>query len=112
MDFIVALQKEGNNLVIWTVVHQFSKYGHFCALQHPFTPTTVGQIFINHIFKLHGKPTSIVSDRDPTFTNKFWQELFQLHDNQLNMSTSYHPQTNGQTKVVNVSGAFRPSKSS
>ena len=46
-------------------------------------------------------PISIVSDHDPTFTNKFWKELFKLQGTQLNMSTYYHPQTNGQTKEVN-----------
>jgi len=45
-------------------------------------------------------PTSIVSDCDPTFTNKFWQELFKLQGTQLSMSTSYHPYTDGQTKEV------------
>jgi len=51
------------------VVDRLSKYAHFCALQHPFTPATVAQIFIDQILPLHGMPTSIVSDRDPTLTS-------------------------------------------
>jgi hypothetical protein len=103
MEFIVGLPKAGNKSVIMVVVDRLSKYAHFCALPHPFTPTMVAQVFIDHIFKLHGMPTSIVSDRDPTFTNTFWKELFKLQGTQLNMSTTYHPQTDGQTKLsINV----------
>jgi hypothetical protein len=78
MDFIVGLPKSGNKLVIVVVVDRISKYAHFCALQNPFTTSTVAQLFMNQVFKLHGMPHSIVSDRDPTFTNNFWQELFKL----------------------------------
>jgi hypothetical protein len=83
MDFIVGLPREGNKSVIMVVVDRLSKYAHFCALPHPFTPTMVAQVFIDHIFKLHGMPTSIVSDRDPTFTNTFWKELFKLQGTQV-----------------------------
>eukprot|EP00253_Pinus_taeda_P014706 PITA_14706 len=78
MDFITGLPKSGNKSVIKVVVDRLSKYAHFCALPHPFTPTFVAQSFMDQIFKLHGMPTSIVSDRDPIFTNNFWQELFRL----------------------------------
>ena len=60
------------------VVDRLSKYAHFCTLPHPFTPTLVAQYFMEQIFKLHGMSTSIVFDRDPNLTNKFWQELFKL----------------------------------
>jgi hypothetical protein len=69
MDFIVGLPKYGNNLVIMVVVDRLSKYAHFCSLQHPFTAAKVDQIFMDNIFKLHGMPNSIVSDRDSTFTS-------------------------------------------
>jgi hypothetical protein len=91
MYFIVGIPKVGNKLVIMVVVDRLSKYDHFSALPHQFTPTMVAQVLIHHTFKLHGIPTSVVSKRDPTFTNKFWQELFKLQVTQLNMSTSYHP---------------------
>ena len=78
MDFIIGIPKLGNKPVIMVVVDRFSKYAHFCALPHPFTPTSVAQFFLDQIFKPHGVPTSIVSDRNPTFTNKFLQELFNL----------------------------------
>jgi hypothetical protein len=100
MDFIMGLPKFRNKPVIMVVVDRFSKYAYFCPLPQPFTPVLVAQVFLDHIFKLHGMPTSIVSDRDPTFTRKFWQELFKLQGSQLNMSTTYHPQSNDQTEVV------------
>jgi hypothetical protein len=71
MDFIVGLPKSGNNLVIKVVVDILSKYAHLCTLQHPFTATIVAQLFMDKIFKIHGMPHSIVSNRDPTFTSNF-----------------------------------------
>jgi hypothetical protein len=56
---------------------------------------------MDQVFKLHGMPHSIVSDRDPTFTSNFWQERFKLQGTQFHLSTTYHPQTDGQTEVVN-----------
>ena len=91
MDFIVGLPKAGNNYVIMVVVYRLSKYAHFCDLPHPFRPVLVAQVFMDQIFKLHGIPTSIVSDHNNTFTSKFWQELFKLWGTQLNMSTTYNP---------------------
>jgi hypothetical protein len=101
MDFIVGLTKSGNKSDIMVEVDCLSKYAHFYALNHPFTTSIMAQCFMDHIFKLHGMPHSIVSNKDPTFTSKFWQELFRLQGTQLHLSTAYHPQTNGQTEVVN-----------
>ena len=55
------------------------------------------------VFKLHGMPASVVSDRDPIFTSRFWIELMKLHEVDLAMLSAYYPQTDGQTKVVNRS---------
>ncbi|RVW36427.1 Transposon Tf2-11 polyprotein [Vitis vinifera] len=57
--------------------------------------------FVEGVVKLHGMPKSIISDRDPVFMSQFWQELFKLSGTQLKMSSSYHPQTDGQSEVVN-----------
>lgn len=84
--------------VITVVVDKFSKYGHFVALAHPFTAMQVAQAYMDNIFKLHGIPDSIISERDKIFTSTLWQQLFKLSDTQLLMSFSYHPQTDGQTE--------------
>ena len=99
--FITGLPKSGNKSVIMVVFDCLSKYAHFCTLQHPFTTSTVAQIFMDHVFKLHGRTHSIVYDRDPNFTNNFWQELFKLQGTQLHLKSVYHPKTNDQNKIVN-----------
>jgi hypothetical protein len=78
MDFITSLPKSGNKSVIMVVVDHLSKYAHLCALQHPFTASTVAQIFRDQVFKLHGMAHSIVFYCDPTFTRNFWQELLKI----------------------------------
>jgi hypothetical protein len=101
MYFIVSLPKSGNNSFIMVVVDHLSKYAHFSSLQHPFTTSIVAQIFMDNIFKIHGMPHSIVFDKYLTLTSNFWQELFKLQGTQLHLSTTYHPQMDGQTEVVN-----------
>jgi hypothetical protein len=101
MDFIVGLPKSGNKTIIMVVVDPLSKYAHFCSLQHPFIASTMAQLFMDQIFKLHGMSHSIVSYRDPSFTSNFWQELFKIQGTQLHLITTYHPQTNGRTEIVN-----------
>jgi hypothetical protein len=101
MDFIVGLPKSSNKSVIMVVVDRLSKYSHFCPLQHPFIASNVAQFFMDQVFKLHGMLHSIVSNHNPTFTSNFWQEPFKLQGTQLHLSTTYHPQADGQTEVVN-----------
>ena len=88
------------------VVDHLSKYPHFYALQRPFTTSTMAQIFMDHVFKLHRMPHSIVSNWDPTFTSNIWQELFKLQGTQLHLSSAYHPQTDGQPK--SSTSAWKP----
>jgi hypothetical protein len=78
MDFITVLPKLGNKSVIMVVVDRLFKYAHFYALQNRFTTSMVAQIFMDQVFKLHGMLCSIVSDRGPSFTSNFWQELFKI----------------------------------
>jgi hypothetical protein len=101
MDFITGLPKSGNKLFIMVIVDRLSKYAHFSYLQHPFKTSTVAQLFMDQVFNLHGMPHSIISNRDPTFTINFWQEMFKLQGTQLHLRTTYHPQNHGQTEVVN-----------
>lgn len=83
------------------VVDDLSKYAHFVPLSHPFIALIVAKAFVSNIVWLHSIPTSIVSDRDKIFMSAFWKSLSQLQGTKLNMSSSYHPQTEWQTEVVN-----------
>lgn len=101
MDFITGLPKSKGYEVILVVVDRLTKYAHFVGLTHPFSASSVAQVFMESIYKLHGLPLNIVSDRDPIFTSRFWQELMTKLEVKLNMGTAYHPQSDGQTEKVN-----------
>lgn len=60
------------------VVDRLTKYGHFMALNHPFSLETVAHLFMDNVFKFHGNPHTITSDRGVVFLSKFWQDLFRL----------------------------------
>lgn len=101
MDFVEGLPTSGQYNCILVVVDYFTKCAHFLPFHHPFTAGKVAKIFLDQVYKLHGLPSAIVSDRDRIFTSLFWRELFALADVQLRMSTSYHPQSDGQTERLN-----------
>jgi hypothetical protein len=101
MDFITGLPNSEGKSVIMVIVDRLTKYTHFCALSHPFKASTVATAFIETVQKLYGIPKIIVSDRDPIFTGHFWTELFSCLGTQLAHSSSYHPQSDGQTEIVN-----------
>lgn len=106
LDFIEGLLKSNKFNAILVVVDKFSKYAHFIPLSHLFTALQVAQAYMQEVFRLHSMPQSIISDRDRIFTSTFWQELFRLSHTQLRMSSSYHPQTDGQTERVNHCRCF------
>jgi hypothetical protein len=95
MDFMEGLPRVNWKSVILIVVDRFSKYAHFITLAHPYMATTVARAFFDGIVRLHGIQSSIVSDRDPVFTRSFWHELFRLAGVQLNLSSAFHPQSDG-----------------
>jgi hypothetical protein len=101
MDFIESLPKSHGKSVIFVVVDRLSKMAHFMALQHPFSASDIAKAFLDNVYKLHGLPKAIVSDRDKVFLSHFWQSLFKMMKVELQLSTGYHPQTYGQTEVVN-----------
>src|SRR5690606_40659264 len=80
---------------------KMSKQVHFVPSKTTDSATDVARLFFANVFRLHGMPTSIVSDRDAKFTSHFWKELHRLMDVKLAMSTAFHPQTDGQTERAN-----------
>jgi hypothetical protein len=73
----------------------------FFSFFHPFKASKIATTFMETIQNLHGIHNIILSDRDPIFTNNFWIQLFSWLGTQLAHSSSYHPQFNGKTKIVN-----------
>ncbi|KAJ9530115.1 hypothetical protein QJQ45_023360 [Haematococcus lacustris] len=82
-------------------VDKLTKMIHAVPTTTTVTASTLARLFFDNVFRLHGLPKVIVSDRDPRFTSTFWQELFKLTGTHLNMSTANHPQTDGQTERAN-----------
>ena len=101
MDFITSLPKSERCGSIMVVVDQYSKYVTFIAAPINCKADEVARLFVKYIVKLWGVPKSIVSDRDPRFTGCFWTELFKMLGTDLKFSTSFHPQTDGQTERIN-----------
>jgi IS30 family transposase len=101
MDFICGMpMSEGKNVIL-VVIDKFTKYYHLLALAHPFKASTVADLFLNIVYKLHGLPHKIIIDRDPLFTSHFWRDLMNKLGIKLNFSTAYHPQTDGQSEKLN-----------
>jgi hypothetical protein len=101
LDFVEALPRVRGKSVILTVVDRFSKYCHFIPLAHPYSAGSVAQAFFADIVRLHGVPQSIVSDRDPVFTSTFWAELMRLMGTKLQLTSAFHPQSDGQSESAN-----------
>jgi len=101
LDFITHLPSSHDFSTILMVVDRHSKFGHFIALKANFNSKVVAKAFINHVAKIHGFPRTIVSDRDRIFISSFWQHLFRDQGTTLATSFAYHPQSDGQTEVLN-----------
>ncbi|WCJ29454.1 Transposon Tf2-6 polyprotein [Euphorbia peplus] len=101
LDFITCLPRVDEFDSILVVVDRFSKYGTFIPMPKYSSAETTARAFFKGVVKYWGIPKSIVSDRDGRFVGSFWSELFRLLGSNLAMSTSYHPQTDGQTERFN-----------
>jgi hypothetical protein len=97
MDFITGLPRVQGMDCIFVVVDKLTKFAHFFTIPTDYKAIQVVELFFREVFRLHGLPKQIVSDRDGRFINAFWQEIFRLTGIKLATSTSYHPQTYGQT---------------
>jgi len=83
---------------IWVIVDRLTKTAHFLPVRMTFTMDQFARLYAKEIIRLHGVPTSIVSDRDPRFTSNFWKSLHRAMGTKLSFSIAFHPQTDGQSE--------------
>ena len=101
MDFVASLPLIGRNHdSVWVVVDRLTKSAHFLPLRTDYSLNKLAELYIKEIVQLHGILVSIISDRDSRFTSKFWGKLQEVLGTRLNFSTAFHPQTDGQSKIV------------
>ena len=102
MDFITKLPKmRFQNDVIMVVVDKLTKEAHFIPLKTTHKAANIANIYMKEVARLHGILKAIVLDRDSKFTSNFWKGFPEGFGISLNMSTTYHPQTDGNTERVN-----------
>ncbi|GJV83617.1 reverse transcriptase domain-containing protein [Tanacetum coccineum] len=99
MDFITKLPRSKNGHdTIWVIVDRLTKSAHFLAIREDYSTERLARIYIDEIVARHGVPVSIISDRDGRFTSRCWQTVQKALGTRLDMSTAYHPQTDGQSE--------------
>ncbi|KAI3376076.1 hypothetical protein L3Q82_016603 [Scortum barcoo] len=103
VDFVSGLPPSQGNTVILTVVDRFSKSVHFIPLPKLPSALETASLLTDHVFRLHGLPTDIVSDRGPQFTSQVWTAFCKALGATPSLSSGYHPQSNGQTERANQS---------
>jgi hypothetical protein len=102
MDFIVGLPRTQSSYdPIWVIMDQLTKVPHFIPVKTTYSRPQLAELYMSRIVCLHGVPKKIMSDRGTQFTSKFWERLHETLDTQLRFSSTYHPQTDGQTERVN-----------
>jgi RNase H-like domain found in reverse transcriptase/Reverse transcriptase (RNA-dependent DNA polymerase)/Integrase zinc binding domain/Chromo (CHRromatin Organisation MOdifier) domain/Retroviral aspartyl protease len=101
VDFIVELPDSHGFDAVMVVVDSVTKRGHFIPTHTTVTALGSARLYLQHVWKLHGLPKSMVSDRGPQFVAEFMRELYRLLGIQVSASTAYHPQSDGQTERVN-----------
>jgi transposase InsO family protein len=102
MDFIVGLsQTSQKHDSIWVIIDRLSKIAHFLPMHTTYTAKKYAEVYLDQIIRLHGVPKTIISDQGAQFVARFWEQLQSSLGTKLIQSSSYHPQTDGQTKRVN-----------
>jgi len=101
MDFVSGLPLSPRKKdAIWVIVDRLTKLAHFIPVRMDYSLDKLAELYISEIVRLHGVPVSIISDRDPRFTSRFWDKLQEALGTQLYFSTAFHPQTDGQSERV------------
>ena len=102
MDFVTGLPRtQRQHDAIWVIVDRLMKFSHFLPVNVEDSLEKLAQLYVDEIVRLHGVPVLIVLDRDPRFTSRFWPSLQAALGTLLHFSTSFHPQTDGQSKRTN-----------
>ena len=101
VDFVTGLPPSDGNTTILTIVDRFSKAVHFVSLPKLPSALETANLLVLHVFRLHGIPQDIVSDRGPQFASQVWKAFCEALGTSASLSSGYHPQTNGQTERAN-----------
>jgi hypothetical protein len=102
MDFIVGLPRTQSGYdSIWLIVDRLTKVGHFVPIKTTYSGQQLAELYMSRVVCFHRVPKKIVSDRGTQFTSKFWERLHETLDTKLHFSSTYHPQTDGQTERYN-----------
>ncbi|KAJ4951656.1 hypothetical protein NE237_028488 [Protea cynaroides] len=99
MDFVTGLPLTPRVVdAVWVIVDHLTKTARFISIRPQYTLERLAKLYVDNIVRLNGVPESIVSDRDPRFTSKFWEGLQKAMGTTLKFSTAFHPQTDGQSE--------------
>uniref|UniRef100_A0A670HMP7 Gypsy retrotransposon integrase-like protein 1 n=1 Tax=Podarcis muralis TaxID=64176 RepID=A0A670HMP7_PODMU len=102
LEFVTDLPSSRGKTAVLLVVDLFSKMAHFIPCAKVATAEQTAKLFIDHVFRVHGLPRSILSDRGRQFISNFWQKLMGFLNVKINLASARHPQTNGQVERVNA----------
>ncbi|GKD58006.1 putative reverse transcriptase domain-containing protein [Tanacetum coccineum] len=99
MDLVTKLPRTSSGHdTIWVIMDRLTKSAHFLPMHEDYKMERLARLYLNEIVARHGVPISIISDRDSRFTSRFWQSMQEALGTRLDMSTAYHPQTDGQSE--------------
>jgi hypothetical protein len=101
VDSIMELPEAHGFDAVMVVVDSAGKHAHFIPIHTTITTLGTAWSFLNNVWKLHGLPINVLSDRGPQFIAEFMKELYKLLGIKMSASTAYHPQSDGQTEHVN-----------
>ena len=101
MDFITDLPSSNSYDSIFVVVDRFTKMAHFVPCTKSISGKETAKLFMDNIYRYHGLPKDIISDRGTQFVSRFWRNLFKILKVDIKLSSAFHPQTDGQTERVN-----------
>ena len=102
MDFVTGLPVCDGFDAIWVVVDRLTKQRHLVPCHTTVNAEDLADLFLKNVFRLHGLPDSIISDRGPQFASRFWHHLTACLKTEPRLSTAFHPETDGQTERINA----------